>query len=81
MTSVEYSYMDTRGMENYADHIKIVVLAALVRDGKLTEQDAEKWATSHTIIRRKKGFFRTISDVFAKTEEAETGYLLVVKKV
>lgn len=81
MATLEYWDMDDRALEEYADHVKCVVLAALVLDGKLTHKDAEDWAGSHTVIRRKKSFFRTISDLFDKTEESERRYLIVVKSV
>ena len=79
MTTVEYFSTDNSGLERYGDRVKAVVLEALARDGTLEQEVAEEWSMTHTVVRRKKSFFRTSTDRFRKTEEADGVYLLVVK--
>ena len=79
MATVEYFSTDNAGLEVCADQVKVVVLGALVRDGALEQDVAEEWSKSHTIVRRTKSFFRTLTDLFRKTEESDGVYLLVVK--
>ena len=71
---------DVRAREIWADFAKAEVLISLVEEGLLDAEAAEEWAGTHTIIIRKKNFFRTITDRWRKADEAEGEYLLVVKR-
>jgi len=64
-------------LENTADKIKPVVLAALVKDGLISQADAETWCENHTVILRKKSFFRTLSDKWHKTKD-DSGLIYIV---
>lgn len=69
-------------LEDYLDQTKGVILNAMVSDGTLEKDAGEAWAREHTVIIRKKGFFRTISELWwnTKTEKGST-YILIVKGV
>lgn len=73
--------MSNADLENTADFVKTVILQALVRDGKLDKDEAEEWSKIHTLVRRRKGFFQTISDAWNKTEEGDNSFWSVVRKV
>ena len=76
------AYTITReGIEQNADLVKAVILKALVKDELLPVEIADEWAASHTVITRKKGFFRTLTDRWFKEPEKDTPLLLVVKKL
>jgi len=68
-------------MEDGYDKVKTVILEALVSDNLLDGDEAEKWCLEHTIILKKKPFFRTISDKFSKFkgDNDVRVYMLVVK--
>ena len=68
-------------MEDDADHVKIMVMDALVKDGLIPRDVAEAWAEHNTVIIRRKSIFRTLSDKWRK-EKVEQGkmYYLVVKR-
>jgi len=68
-----------RGIEESADAIKAVVLTSLVKDGLLSFDDAEEYAKTHTVLYRKKSFFRTITNLWNKQEyDDDKFYFLVV---
>ncbi len=73
--------MTNEELEDSADAVKVVVLNALVREGFIDKDDAEKWAEKTTILHRKKSFFRTLSEKWLK-EKIETNryYYLIVSK-
>ncbi len=82
MSTYSYYQMTDEDLEDQADFVKCRVLAALAVDDLISEDDAESWARNHTLIKRKKGFFRTISDKWKKEEvEVDSSFWLVVKKV
>lgn len=69
-------------LEEHSDIVKIVVLESLVAEKMLTEKEADQWAKTHTILLRKKSFFRTITDLWSKEKEIdERECIFVVKKV
>ena len=69
-------------LEECLDVAKLTLLQALVRDGKMEQEAADQWAKDHTIVRRSKGFFRTLSDLFAKEKaDPERDCILIVKRV
>jgi len=65
-------------LEEVLDHAKTRLLVALVSEGALTLDMAEEWAATHTIVLRKKGFFRTLTDRWVNTEDVEGNIMLVV---
>lgn len=69
-------------LEDNADVVKVAVLSALVKDDLLASDVAEKWAEEHTVLHRKKSFFRTLTDKWRKekTEPSQYYYLVVVKR-
>jgi len=68
-------------LEDDADLTKLVVLRALINEGIIDKDVGEKWSEEHTIILRKKPFFRTITDKWKKEEEEkDKEYYIVVKK-
>jgi len=64
-------------LEETLDQVKAAVLLDLVYEGLLDFDTAERYATVKTVVLRKKGFFRTITDRWKKTEP-DNGYLIVV---
>ena len=76
------SQMTSEDLEFFADVVKARVLSALVAEGALNIDFAEEWASTHTVLKRKKGFFRTLTDKWTKQEEeASTSFCIVVKEV
>ena len=69
-----------RELEEHSDKTKAAILQALMREGLLEDEVAEKWCETHTIILRKKGIFRTITDKFFKVEEEENVYNFIIVK-
>lgn len=65
--------------ENY-DSAKVAVIRSLVLEGYMDSEEAEEWCRTHTIILRRKNVFRTLSNLWQKTEKSKSGhYILVVK--
>lgn len=81
MNSTLYT-LSSFDMEAIADHVKVVVIDAMMREGILSYEDAEEWCEQHTVLRRKKSIFRTLTDKWLKfKEEKDTNYWIVVKQV
>jgi len=68
---------DMAKLSDTLDQVKACVLLDLVYEGLLDFDTAERYATIKTVVLRKKGFFRTITDRWKKTEP-DNGYLIVV---
>ena len=68
-------------LEDNFDGVKVIILAALVQDGLVAQDDAEKWCKQHTLILRKKPFFYTLSDKRRKTEIDDKPICIVVAQV
>jgi len=66
------------GFEAEADTIKVAILVGLVRDGLLSEEQADTWAASHTIILRKKSIFQTITNAWKNKSETDGYYYKIV---
>ena len=77
---MELYQLTKENLENTADEIKVVILSALVSGGYITLDAAEVWCENHTVILRKKRFFRTWSTRWRKEKEDGLVYI-VVKKV
>lgn len=73
--------MTKEDLENNADAVKALVLTSLAKECLLDEVVAEEWAETHTVILRKKGFFRTLTDRWRKEVESESDVMLVVKQI
>ena len=69
--------LDKGDLEEALDQAKAVVLVSMVNEGLLPIDVAEEWASTHTIVLKKKGFFRTLTDRWKKTDEIE-GHLMFV---
>ena len=68
-------------LEETADTIKVSILSHLVNDKLIEKAKADDWCKSHTIIFRKKSFFRTITNTWEKRKESSGGeYILIVTK-
>lgn len=75
-----YSYTAEQ-LEDLADLIKICTVQRLVDCDMLSADEADKWCADHTVICRNKGFFRTISERWAKTKaESDNHYWMVVRR-
>jgi hypothetical protein len=69
-------------LETLIDTVKFVVIGSLVNEKVMEEEEADKWCQEHTVIIRKKSFFRTITDKWLKEKgETEGDILIVIKKV
>jgi len=66
------------GLEDIADNIKVVVLKALVRDGIVDPEVADKWAEKHTVLHRNKSIFRTLTDKWGKEKTEDNKYYFIV---
>jgi hypothetical protein len=69
--------------EDLVETVKVSVLKSLIKQDLIDEDIAEEWCENHTIIFKKKSFFKTISDKWLKEKELSGNdtYLIVVKKV
>ena len=82
MSTMEMYSHSIRDMEDTADQVKAMVLRAMVNDGTLSEEVADNWAGSHTVLYRKKGFFRTVCDKWWNTKaEPNTDHIIIVTLV
>ena len=77
---IVYSLTD-ENMNNLADSLKVVLIKALVREKIITEEIAEKWCETHTLLKKKKSFFRTISGKWLNASEREDEYYFIVVKL
>jgi len=62
--------LDDRGLEENADAVKALILGVMVNDGLLDVDTAEEWAKTHTVIVRRKTFFRTITNLWREQQES-----------
>lgn len=69
--------LDKSDLEEALDQAKAVVLISLVNEGILPLEVAEDWASTHTIVLKKKGFFRTLTDRWKRTDDVQ-GHLMFV---
>jgi len=81
MTIETYYSMTQSDLEEFADQIKVAILMALADSDVIVMDDAREWAENHTVILRKKGIFRTLTDKWRKTEEVSGHEVIVVGKV
>lgn len=79
MGTIETFQLTKDEMEDWLDTAKASITASLAREGFLDWEDVEEWSKTHTVILRKKNFFRSVSNVWNKEEEVKGYYLLVVK--
>lgn len=69
-------------LESMSDQVKMSVVQAMVREGVLEADMADNWCKTHTVILRKKTFFRTITKLWSReSENSEGAYIVVVKLV
>ena len=68
---------DLSTLEDHSDAVKAAVLKALVRDGLLSEEQADTWASSHTVLHRHKNIFRTVSNIWEKNIESNGYYVII----
>ena len=67
-------------LEQIADDIKVAIVDKLDKEKTFNENfDANEWCKTHTVLFRKKTFFKTISSLFKDTKEIDGHYILVVK--
>jgi len=79
---IEMFQHTTEQLERDYDSVKTAIVLALVNEGYMTQDEADEWCTTHTIILRKKSIFRTFTNRFKKKKGVEKGqYMLVVKLV
>lgn len=64
-------------LEDLMDNVKSVIVRDLVKKGLLSIEGAELYAATHTIIIRKKGFFRTVTDRWLK-QKTDGDYAIIV---
>ena len=78
-----YTY-SVDNLEDLIESIKVATLQALVVENLIKENVADEWCENHTLIFKKKGIFKTISDKWFKEIPMKNGdgeYLIAVKKV
>ncbi len=72
-----YSYSQST-LEDCYDSAKVAVLMALAEEGVIEETVAEEWSKTHTIIIRKKSFFRTLSNLWRKEKDNTLGQFSIL---
>lgn len=75
-----YTYTKS-DLEENADVVKVSVLKALINEGLIDINIAEKWSKTHTVIIKVKPFFRTITNLWNKQKESSGFYYTVVVDV
>jgi len=69
-------------LEDFIDVAKVNILNSLVWEGLIKSTlDAEEWCRTHTVVIRKKSFFRTLSDKWFKQKDDKGVALLVIKVI
>jgi hypothetical protein len=68
-----------KGLEDLADTVKTVVVAALVAEGHLDQHTAEVWCALHGVMLTKKSIFKTLTNFWDKQETFQGGYIQVVR--
>ena len=81
MGTIEVWRYSRSDLEEVADHIKAGVIFALVSEELLDKEEANNWSKTHTLLMRKKSFFRTLLEKVIKTDDEDTTKFIVVKKV
>ena len=79
MTTIQTWNLSKEEMEDFMDHAKAAVMKSLVREGVLDLEEADEWSKTHTIILKKKNFFRTITNIWEQEQETDGTYVLVVQ--
>ena len=65
-------------LEEILDQAKASVLLDLVYEGLLYFDSAERYSSVKTIVLKKKGFFRTITNRWSKTDDVKGHVMIVV---
>jgi len=68
-------------LEDNLDACKASVLTALVNEELLDLEKAKDWSENHTVLIRRKSFFRTITDKWLNEPKNDMIKMIVVKKV
>lgn len=70
-------------LEDFIDKTKLAFMGALVYEKLIDDEVADKWCASHTLILRKRSFFRTLSDKWfkARSEHDKLGLVIVKKAI
>lgn len=67
-------------MEEQGDQVKDLVLAQLIVDGLLTDEDARRWSKTHTIIlKRRSKISMWYRELFGKEEASQ--YTILVATI
>lgn len=70
---------DINELEGLMDQVKALTLRDLILKGLLEYDAAEDYAINHTILLRKPGIFRTISDKWLKAQNTiGKGYRIII---
>lgn len=65
-------------LEDNFDNVKSAILVALAKEGVIEETVAEEWSKTHTIIVRKKSFFRTLTNLWWKEKDNIAGQFTIL---
>lgn len=77
MSSLDMYSLTKMDMEEQAETIKLTIFKALVRDGVIDFDVADKWCQTHSVILTKKTIFKTISNLWEK-KDSSGGYFYSV---
>jgi len=67
-------------LEEYSDQVKIAVMQSLVNEKIMEKEQADDWCGNHTVILRKRGIFRTLTEKWLKSQKEKGDFILVVKR-
>jgi hypothetical protein len=73
--------MTDASLEDNFDVCKVAIMDALATEGFVTKEAAEEWCATHTVILRKKGVFRTLTEKWKLAPVSPSLKLRVVKSV
>lgn len=69
-------------LEDFSDKVKASVLKALSEQAIVTQEQADEWCKSHTVVVRERNrFYSFLDKLKGKTEPANTFFIIVVKEV
>jgi len=73
--------MSKEDIESNVEAAKLIILGGLVHDSVMTQEAADKWAANHTIIFRKKPFFRRLINAVKNPDTNSNDYSFVLVKL
>lgn len=72
---------DEAGVISNAEAVKVTVIAALVKDGLIDQNEAQDWAEQHCVLVKRDNMFRSIMKKIKQENELQDNTYIVVEVV